>query len=186
MTSKWDAATAEWYAEKYGEYATNRLGVGAIELSAADVVVDLGCGTGAALRAAAPSVTRGRLVGVDPVPRMVEIAQERAEEAGLGERLEFVVGAASSVPLDDDVADVVLAFDSYDHWEDKPAGLAEVRRLLKPTGQFVVVKDGGVPSTKRAGDGFASDAERAGFRVLLERGFDEEGVTFTLWVLSPG
>lgn len=30
--SNWDTKTAEWYAEKYGEYATNKLGVGALKL----------------------------------------------------------------------------------------------------------------------------------------------------------
>ena len=31
--SEWNAETPQWYADKYGEYATNRLGVEALELA---------------------------------------------------------------------------------------------------------------------------------------------------------
>ncbi|NJK31276.1 MAG: class I SAM-dependent methyltransferase [Deltaproteobacteria bacterium] len=75
--SEWTAETAEWYAKKYGEYPTNRLTVEHLELAPDAVVLDVGCGTAAALRHAATKVTTGSLIGVDPVPRMVEIAKER-------------------------------------------------------------------------------------------------------------
>ncbi|MCB0059422.1 MAG: class I SAM-dependent methyltransferase, partial [Caldilineaceae bacterium] len=75
--STWTSETAEWYARHYGEYATNRLAVDALTFPLDAVIVDVGCGTGAALRHAAGRVTSGSLIGVDPVPRMVEIARER-------------------------------------------------------------------------------------------------------------
>ena len=57
--SKWDTETAEWYAEKYGEYATNKLGVESLKLNTDFVIVDIGCGTGSALRQASEQVTTG-------------------------------------------------------------------------------------------------------------------------------
>ena len=42
--NEWTAETADWYAERYGEYATNRLAVDALELAADAMVVDVGCG----------------------------------------------------------------------------------------------------------------------------------------------
>lgn len=183
--SSWNADAAEWYAEKYGEYATNRLTVALLDLQAHDVVVDVGCGAGPALRAAASKVTSGRLIGIDPVGRMLEIARERAVGHDAEERLEFAKGSAEDIPVDDDTADWVFAFDSYDHWEDKVVGFEEVKRVLKPTGTLVVVKDGGVPGTK---DGFASEAEAAGFVVDDARKVDddEEGVSFLLWLCRQG
>ena len=38
---KWNTETAEWYAKKHGEYATNRLGIESLKLKADAVVLDL-------------------------------------------------------------------------------------------------------------------------------------------------
>ena len=175
--SEWNTESAEWYAEKYGEYATNRLAIERVGLPADAAILDIGCGTGAALRHAATLGARGALVGVDPVPRMVEIAEERRGEAPL----RLLVGAAEALPVDDSSFDVVLAFDSYDHWRDPPRGLAEVRRVLRPGGRFVVVKDGGVPALRS----FSAQVNAAGFRVESEEKIEAEGVTFTLWQCRP-
>ena len=180
--STWTAEIAEWYADKYGEYATNRMGIDALELDSDDVVVDIGCGTGAALRHATGVVAEGRLIGVDPVPRMVEIARERAADHPQGQRLELLVGTAADVPLTDGLADVVLALDSYDHWRDPPKGLAEVARLLRAGGRFAVVKDHGAPGGTAGCAAMVAKIERAGFRLLREAPLSEGAVACTLWV----
>jgi len=171
--SDWNTESAEWYAEKYGEYATNRLAVDRLELPADSAILDIGCGTGAALRHAVALGARGTLVGVDAVPRMVEIAEERSD----GSPLRFLLGAAEALPVGDSSFDVVLAFDSYDHWEDPSRGLAEVRRVLRPGGRFIVVKDGGVPARRS----FSAEVCAAGFCVESEELIEEEEVTFILW-----
>lgn len=180
--SKWDADTADWYARKYGEYATNRLAVDALDLAPTITVVDVGCGTGAALRRAAAVVTRGRLIGVDPVPRMLEIARERTASHPVGARVEFREGAAEALPVEDAVADVVFAFDSFDHWLDQRGGLGEVRRVLRPQGRLVVVKDGGVPGGGAARRAFVKSLADAGFQVIEERRIEDEGVSFAMWI----
>ena len=86
--SEWNTETAEWYAARYGEYATNRLAVAAIDLAPDSVVVDVGCGTGSALRHLAGR-SSGSLIGIDPVPRMIEIARERTASHPDGARIEF-------------------------------------------------------------------------------------------------
>ncbi|MFT4704273.1 MAG: ubiquinone/menaquinone biosynthesis C-methylase UbiE [Bradymonadia bacterium] len=75
--TEWTDQTAEWYAAKYGEYPTNQLALDALEIAPNASVLDIGCGTASALRHASQTVTSGRLIGVDPVPRMIEIASER-------------------------------------------------------------------------------------------------------------
>lgn len=182
--SEWTAETAEWYAAHYGEYATNRLAVDALDLPADAVIVDVGCGAGAALRHASQRVTTGRLIGVDPVPRMVEIAQERAAGHPAAARLDFRVGPAEKLPVDDSIADFVFAFDSFDHWQDKAAGLAEVGRVLRPVGQLVVVKDGGVPGGVKAAKAFVAELTKAGFAVVRAESIAVEDVAFALWVCA--
>ena len=175
--SDWNAETAEWYAEKYGEYATNRLAVEQLVLLPDCSVLDIGCGTGSALRHVAKLGNKGTLVGVDIVPRMVEIAEERRGRSAAANRLYFRTGAAEALPVGDAEFDVVLAFDSYDHWNDPAAGLAEVRRVMRPGGLFCVVKDGGVQSLRT----FREQATANGFTVQSEEHIEGDGVTFTLW-----
>ena len=180
--SEWTAETAEWYAEHYGEYATNRLAVDAIDVAPDAVVVDVGCGTGSALRRLAPRAPNGRLVGIDPVPRMLEIARERAAADPSGPRIEFVEAPAERLPLEGGIADVVLAFDSVDHWGDRDAGLREVVRVLRPGGRFVVVKDGGLPGGAGATRAWRAALGRAGLVVQHEATLSEGDVACTLWV----
>ncbi len=66
--SDWNKETAEWYAEKYGEYATNRLGVDELDFFDKAVIVDIGCGTGAALRHAASKVENGKFIMRSRIP----------------------------------------------------------------------------------------------------------------------
>lgn len=180
--SEWNAQTAEWYAAKYGEYATNRLAADAVEVAPDAVVVDVGCGTGAALRRIAPRVTEGTLIGIDPIPRMVEIARTRAAEHPNRHRIKFREAPAERLPLEDDFADVVFAFDSIDHWQDQAAGLREIRRVLRPGGRLVVVKDGGLPGGTKAKQDALTTLARSGFTVMHDEDLVEDEVTCTMWI----
>jgi ubiquinone/menaquinone biosynthesis C-methylase UbiE len=93
-------------------------------------IVDVGCGTGRLLRAAARRWPGARLIGVDPAEAMIRVARRLTPEA------EFHVARAESLPLPDAVAEVALSTISFHHWEDQPAGLREVARVLGPGGRF--------------------------------------------------
>ena len=179
--STWDAQTAEWYAHNYGDYPTNRLAVEALDLAVDATIVDVGCGTGSALRHAAAKVTQGTLIGVDPVPRMIEIAREQTATDLAADRIVFQQGTAETLPVGDTVADVVLAFDSFDHWTDPQLGLAEVRRVLRSDGYLVIVKDGGLPGVTKARQAFRKALAEAGFTITSERTVAAAGVSFTMW-----
>ena len=178
--SEWNDATAEWYARTYGEHATNRLAVESLDLKPTTVIADVGCGTGSALRHAAVRVTCGTLIGIDPVPRMVEIARERAAAHPHGARIEFREGSAESIPVEAAAADLVFAFDSYDHWQDKARGLAEVRRILRIGGRLVVVKDDAVPGGSAARAAFREALAVAGFAECIKKNIAADGASFTL------
>jgi len=180
---EWTAERAEQYAEKYGEYATNRLAVEALTILPGSVVVDIGCGTGCALRTVASRVRPGVLIGIDPVPRMLEIARKRAEQHPEGHRIEFCEAPAAQLPIDDGTADWVFAFDSIDHWVDVRAGLVEVQRILTRRGRFVAVKDASIPDAD-APQAFLGELEGAGLRMVDERALSDGDVSCTLWICA--
>ncbi|MBU2710788.1 class I SAM-dependent methyltransferase [Zooshikella harenae] len=180
--SDWNAETAEWYAHKYGEYPTNKLGIEALKLPDNSIVIDIGCGTGCALRHAAKQVTQGVLIGIDPVPRMIEIAREKTTSDSTANNIIFKVGSAEDIPIENNSADFILAFDSFDHWENQQQGLKEIHRVLKPEGCFIVVKDGGLPNGTEARQSFLETLASSAFKIVEEQTLEDDEVSFTLWI----
>lgn len=180
--SEWTDETARWYAERYGEYPTNRIAVELAALSSKDAVIDIGCGTASALRHAASVVTEGRLIGVDPIPTMLELARERVDAHPARDRIELVSAVAHDLPLEDDIADVIFALDSFDHWgEHRAEGLAEVARVLAPNGRFIVIKDGGLPEADASGQKFEAMLSEHGLESRRSETLTIEDITFHWW-----
>ena len=91
----------------------------------AELVVELGAGTGKLTRAVAALDVR--VVAVEPDPRMLAVLR------GLG--LEGVDGSAEAIPFDDGVADAVVAGSSL-HWFELETALREIHRVLRSGGRF--------------------------------------------------
>ena len=182
--SSWNNDTAQWYADNYGEYATNRLCVDALTLFTDATIIDIGCGTGSALRHASGQVTQGCLIGVDPVPRMIEIAKEKTASHCAADRIKFYLAAAEKLPVENACADFVLAFDSFDHWKSPLKGLSEVKRILKETGQLVIVKDSGLAHASKSRKVFFDALKTKGFNVATEKQINDKDVSFTYWICT--
>lgn len=194
-SSSWTAETADWYATNFGEYATNRIAVDQLiqdqilaTSSTGVVVVDIGCGTGCALRRVASKFSNVRLIGLEPTPRMLEIAKERAatNNSNTDAVLDLRPGGAEEIPLEDGIADVVLAFDVLDHVSDLRKALREIRRIMKPrTGYLAIVKDGGIEEGDDATkmERTLGVAKGIGFEVKDQHNLEEGEVTLALVVL---
>jgi ubiquinone/menaquinone biosynthesis C-methylase UbiE len=98
-----------------------------------DHVVDIGCGSGAAVRRA--SRFGARATGVDPAPVMLRVARLLR-----GRNITYVEGGAESLPLPDAAAAVVWSIASVHHWPELEAGLAEAFRVLEPGGRFLAIE----------------------------------------------
>lgn len=69
----------------------------------------------------------------------ITFIRERLHQEGLGHlSTELLTMPGPSVPLPDHHADVVVFLQSLEHMRDRPAVLAEVKRILKPDGALVV------------------------------------------------
>ncbi|NYJ08317.1 SAM-dependent methyltransferase [Geodermatophilus daqingensis] len=113
-------------------------------LSAGERVVDVGSGAGFDSFLAARQVgPQGRVVGVDMTPEMVDKATATAAELGLAQ-VEFRLGLAEDLPVEDGWADVVISNGVLNLCADKGAVLSEIRRVLRPGGwlQFADIANG--------------------------------------------
>ncbi len=104
-------------------------------------LLDIGCGTGFWLGRYAASA--GQVIGVEPDPRLVDLAHER----GSGRGVDVLPGSAEHLPLGDDSVDIAHARFAYFFGPGAEAGLTEVERVLRPDGVLLVVDN-----SWRAGD----------------------------------
>ena len=97
-------------------------------------VLDLGCGTG---NAALLAAEQGALViGVDPAPRLLEVARTRAANHGF--EIEFLIGDAASLPIENASIDVVVSVFGVIFAPDAHAAAEETARVLASDGRIVL------------------------------------------------
>jgi ubiquinone/menaquinone biosynthesis C-methylase UbiE len=157
----------------------------ALALNRDDVLLDLGCGTGAAVREAAPAVRRA--VGFDLSPAM--IAQARALATGLP-NVEFREGDVSGpLPFADGEFTAIVCTTAFHHFPNPLETIAEMSRVLAPHGRVVIadanrrhpavfVLDLALRRLQRSHVGFRSPVEL--MRDLCAAGFTSAS-SCTIW-----
>ena len=106
-------------------------------LTPASVVLDVGCRDASHLIQLVRE-TGASGVGIDPLSRFVERAQEAVAEAGLDARIQIVQGVMQDIPWPDGSFDLVWCRDVIEVVEALEAAIAEVARVLQPGGHSVV------------------------------------------------
>jgi SAM-dependent methyltransferase len=123
-------------------------------------LLDVGCGTGEAVRGLARHVgAGGRVVGVDLGSAMIAEAQRRSKRAGL--QVGFQVMDAHRLDFPDDCFDGCRAARVLQHVEDPERVVAEMVRVTRPGGRVVAYD----PDW---GTAVVSGADRAITRAVLE------------------
>jgi arsenite methyltransferase len=103
-----------------------------------DAVLDIGCGVGVdTLVAAMMTGSKGKVVGIDLVPNMLERARINLAKTSL-KNVEFLECSGESLPFENDSFDVVISNGAFNLIPDKAKALGEVFRILKPCGTFMI------------------------------------------------
>jgi ubiquinone/menaquinone biosynthesis C-methylase UbiE len=120
-------------ARRNGE--VNAWAVELLEIQAGEHVLEIGCGPGLSLAAAARGPA-ARITGVDPSAVMVAQARRRNRRAT---HATVVEAGAEALPLADASVDAAIAVNSLSHWRERDRGLAELARVLRPGGRAALV-----------------------------------------------
>jgi len=107
-------------------------------LKKGEIVLDLGAGAGFDCFLAASKVgPKGRVIGVDMTPEMIEKARENAKRNTV-KNVEFRLGEIENLPLADNYVDVVISNCVINLSADKKRVFQEIYRVLKPGGRISI------------------------------------------------
>ena len=126
---------AGWWQREFTEgadpeYEEQILPLAAHWLAGRAAVLDVGCGEGQVARLAATQPDTPRVVGVDPTWAQVVAARARAGGPA------YARAGAAALPFASSTFDAVVACLVFEHIRDVDEAIAEVARVLQPTGRF--------------------------------------------------
>ncbi|MBW3552587.1 MAG: methyltransferase domain-containing protein [Gemmatimonadetes bacterium] len=110
-----------------------------VALSPEDEFVIVPCGRGvSALFVARATDAIGS--GADPDASLVDVASDRAKNAGIGDRLHFETAPLDNLPYQDAVFDLALGEVELGAAADPPAAVRELARVTRPGGTVVLIQ----------------------------------------------
>lgn len=118
-----------------------------LRLRGDETLLDMGCGRGAVLLAAAKLLPNGRAIGVDiwradQTHNAEQNTLRNAEIEGVADRVEVRTADITSLPFDDDSFDVIvssLVVHNIPNDDGRRKAISEAARLLRPGGKLALV-----------------------------------------------
>ena len=104
-------------------------------------VLDIGCGGGANVVNWLAKCTNGHVTGIDYSKVSVEESKKLNAIAIKQGKCDIVYGDVSSMPFDDEAFDCVSAFETVYFWTDLEKSFAEVNRVMKSGGTFLICNE---------------------------------------------
>ena len=138
-----NALVSEQFSPKANAYLTSAVHAAGADLDqmaqwlgqlSPGIALDMGCGAGHAAFRLAPLMQK--VVACDLSDAMLQVLADEARVRGL-HNLITKCSAAETLPCPDASFDVAVSRYSAHHWHDWAAGLAQMRRALKPGGTAV-------------------------------------------------
>ena len=132
------------YSQLAGYHEGADLGLGCglptefAQIKTNDTVVDLGSGAGNdCFVARSLTGPAGTVIGIDMTQAMIVKARENASKLGF-DNVQFRLGDIEDLPLQNNIADVVVSNCVMNLVPDKSKAFAETYRILKPGGHFSI------------------------------------------------
>ncbi len=102
--------------------------------------LDIATGTGDLAIMMAESTAAKQIIGLDLSVGMLEVGKKKILDKNLAEKIEMVVGDSENIPYPDNHFDAITVSFGIRNFETLEKGLAEIYRVLKPNGIFVILE----------------------------------------------
>ena len=102
-------------------------------------ILDIATGTGD-LAILMTSTSAKKIVGLDLSVGMLEVGKKKIATQNLSDKIEMVVGDSENIPFPDNYFDAITVSFGIRNFETLEKGLAEIYRVLKPGGVFVILE----------------------------------------------
>lgn len=103
------------------------------------IILDIATGTGDLAILMARSNAE-KMIGLDISAGMLEVGRKKVEEKKLSDRIELVLGDSENMPFEDNYFDAITVGFGVRNFENLEKGFAEILRVLKPDGVFVILE----------------------------------------------
>ena len=103
-------------------------------------ILDIATGTGDLAINFARQRPDAKVVGIDISEGMLSVARKKAGNSAEFENLSFINGDSEAMPFDDASFDAITVSFGIRNFENLEKGLAEIHRVLKPEGSFVILE----------------------------------------------
>ena len=102
-------------------------------------VLDIATGTGD-LAILMTNTSAEEIIGLDISAGMLEVGKKKIAEKKLDSKIKMVLGDSESIPYPDNYFDAITVAFGVRNFETLEKGLAEILRVLKPNGIFVILE----------------------------------------------
>lgn len=102
-------------------------------------ILDIATGTGD-LAILMAKTNAEKIIGLDISAGMLEVGKKKVEEKKLSNIIELVLGDSENIPFEDNYFDAITVSFGVRNFENLEKGFAEILRVLKPNGVFVILE----------------------------------------------
>ncbi|MFN3639844.1 MAG: bifunctional demethylmenaquinone methyltransferase/2-methoxy-6-polyprenyl-1,4-benzoquinol methylase UbiE [Flavobacterium sp.] len=102
-------------------------------------ILDIATGTGD-LAIMMASLQPNKIIGLDISAGMLDVGRKKISKKSLDHTIDMVLGDSENMPFDDNSFDAITVAFGIRNFENLEKGLAEILRVLKPGGVFVILE----------------------------------------------
>jgi demethylmenaquinone methyltransferase/2-methoxy-6-polyprenyl-1,4-benzoquinol methylase len=103
------------------------------------IILDIATGTGD-LAILMTQTNAEKIIGLDISAGMLEVGKKKVAEKNLSDIIDLVLGDSESIPFEDNYFDAITVGFGVRNFEHLEKGFAEILRVLKPNGVFVILE----------------------------------------------
>lgn len=114
--------------------------VALVKKHGAKKVLDIATGTGDLAIMMAEKTDANKIIGLDISRGMLDVGISKIEKKGYSEKIEMVLGDSEKLPFEDNSFDAITVAFGVRNFENLENGLAEILRVLKKDGLFLILE----------------------------------------------